>query len=108
VGRPYGTSESIESLAKKDTQANLKMSERLRRSIDIQLGRIEKRLHELDPSKDLKEIIELTEFLHRMREGVGRMVRDNAKIAMADPAKASEGEGDAGAKELLAQLKGDG
>jgi hypothetical protein len=108
VGRPPGTTESIESLARKDTQANLKLSERIRQILSIQLGRIESRLKGLDPATEMDEIMKLSKFLFDAREGLGRQVRDNAKIAMSDPSKANEGDADAVAKELIAQLKGDG
>lgn len=110
VGRPPGTSESIESIAKRDTQATLKLSERLRRTIEGQLDRIEGQLRKLSPDKpdDVKEILELTRFLVDVRELCMKSVRETAKIAQADPAKAMEGESDAAARELLAQLRGEG
>jgi len=109
-GRPPGTTESIESLARKDAQQSLKLAERIRKVVEVQLGRVEARLQALDPTNpaSMKEIVELTQFLMDGHESVMKTVASTARIASQDPAKAGEGEDGAAAKEFIAQIRGDG
>ena len=108
-GRPPGTTESIESLAKKELQQTIKTIERLRKTIEEQAEIVSDEVKLLPRNAGaMKDRMEMTSFLDNLRDGLLRSVPQLAKIVQADPAKASENDGvDAGMREMLSQISGD-
>ena len=105
VGRPVGTSESIESLARKSAQLDLKMIEKNRDGIKRDMERITERLNMLDP--EAPNFIALSEYRLALHEALMKSAAVGAKLAAADPQKAGDGEIDAVAREITAQIRGE-
>ena len=105
-GRPAGTSESIESLAKKSAQRDLKMLEIVSNGIKDDLEKVSKKLSDL--AADDEAYIPLAKYRLDLKEALMKNISAAARIASSDPTRRDEGDLDASTKEILSQLKGDG
>jgi hypothetical protein len=105
-GRPPGTNESLESLSKKIGQRFLKLVDKISQGLEEDLEKVGSQLKGMDASSP--QFIQLSEYRAELAEKLVKSIAIVSKIATSDPGKAGEGEVNAGALELLSQLKGDG
>lgn len=112
-GRPAGTVESLESLARDDAKENLKLSRKLRKIIESQIPTIEAAIKTLPTNTPvgIKERLEMLEFLADLQERLMKVVAPVAKVATSGTGKVGESDSssseDERMKAFLGELKGE-
>lgn len=113
VGRPAGTVESLESLARDDARENLKLSRKLRKIIEGQIPTIEAAIKALPTNTPagIKERLEMLEFLADLQERLMKVVAPVARVAASQPGRGMDGDSsgseDERMREFLSNLKGE-
>lgn len=105
AGRPVGTAESIESLAKRNAQRDLKLLQEATQIAEKEQRRIETALAAQTPG--MEEYEKLFRLLLLVRESLIKNIALGAKIASSDPSRANEEDSSASAKEFLKQMEGE-